>query len=48
MVMMVKGLFTPLRYVYAQFPCTSITGDLLFEPFGKLERIGFKVSIHVC
>lgn len=50
MVFMVKGLFTPLRFPYAQFPCSSLTGDLLFHPFWqavfRLERMGFKV--HVC
>lgn len=47
MVFMVKGLFTPLRFPYAQFPCTSVTGDLLFHPFWqvifRLERMEFKV-----
>lgn len=51
MTMMVKGLFTPLRFAYAQFPCTSVTGDLLFQPFWeavfRLERMGFKVSVTV-
>ena len=44
MAFMVRGLFTPLRYAYAQFPCAKVTGDLLVEPFWKavyrLERIG--------
>ena len=48
MAFMVRGLFTPLRYAYAQFPCAKVTGDLLVEPFWKavyrLERMGFKVS----
>ena len=48
LVMMVRGIFTQLRYVYAQFPRARITGDLLFLPFWKavcrLERIGFKVN----
>ena len=56
MAFMVRGLFTPLRYAYAQFPCAKVTGDLLVEPFWKavyrLERMGFKVSsvvmIFVC
>ena len=30
---MVKGLFTNLRFPYAQFPCTSITGEQIFSPF---------------
>ena len=51
MVFMVKGLFTPLRFAYAQFPCNSLTGDLLFHPFWqavfRLERMGFKVCVCV-
>ena len=48
MAFMVRGLFTALRFPYAQFPCASVTGDLLFEPFWhavyRLERMGLKVS----
>ena len=48
MAFMVRGLFTPLRFAYTQFPCAKVTGDLLVEPFWKavyrLERMGFKVS----
>ena len=48
MAFMVRGLFTPFRFAYAQFPCAKVTGDLLVEPFWKavyrLERMGFKVS----
>ena len=51
MVFMVKGLFTPLRFPYAQFPCTSVTGDLLFHPFWqaifRLERMEFKVCVYL-
>ena len=32
MVFMVRGLFTKLQFAYAQFPCGTITGDLLFGP----------------
>ena len=49
MVMMVRGLFTRLQFVYAQFPCASIVGEQLFRPFWetvfRLERMGFKVHI---
>ena len=52
MVFMVRGLFTPLRFPYAQFPCATVTGDLLFHPFWqavfRLERMEFKVHVHVC
>lgn len=48
MVLMVRGLFTTLRFPYAQFPCARMTGDLLFQPFWeavyRLERMGIKVS----
>ena len=47
MMFMVRGLFTSLHFPYAQFPCASITADLLFDPFWeavfRLERCGFKV-----
>ncbi len=50
MVFMVRGLFTPLRFPYAQFPCGSVTGDLLFYPFWQavyiLERMGLKVCVY--
>ena len=48
MAMMVKGLFTPLQFPYAQFACANVMGDLMFQPFWKavyrLERMGFKVG----
>ena len=44
---MVKGLFTSLKFVYAQFPCASLVGEQLFPVFWetvfRLEIIGFKV-----
>ena len=49
LVVMVNGLFSLLRYPYAQFSCTSMSGDLLFNPFWqavfRLERMGSKVYI---
>ena len=49
-VFMVRGLFTQLEFQYAQFPCTDISGELLFAPFGeavyRLERIGLRVSTN--
>ncbi len=42
----VKGLFTMLRFVYVQFPCTSLNGEQLFNPFWdsvlRLERLGLR------
>lgn len=47
MAMMVRGIFTTLRFPFAHFPCHKVTGELLFQPFweaiGRLERIGLKV-----
>lgn len=48
MMFMVRGLFTPLRFAYTQFPCANITGGLLFHPFWQavfhLEKMGLKVK----
>lgn len=48
LVIMVRGLFTRLRYPYAIFPCDKVTGGLLVHPFWKaiyrLERLTFKVN----
>lgn len=47
MVFMVWGLLTWLRFPYAQFPCSDVTGDLLYSPFweavSRLERMELKV-----
>ncbi|XP_065894386.1 uncharacterized protein [Dysidea avara] len=47
MVFMIRGLFTSLQFPYAQFPCTDISGDLLYEPFWeavrRVENCGLKV-----
>ena len=44
---MVKGLFTNLKFPYAQFSCTKLTGDSLFQLFWevvkRIEIIGLKV-----
>ena len=48
MAFMVRGVFTPLRFPYAHFPCKRVTGELLFQPFWeavyRLERMGLKVN----
>ena len=48
LAIMVKGLFTSLKFPYVHFSCVNISGDMLFDPFWKavyrLERMGFKVS----
>lgn len=52
MVFMVKGLFSRLQFPYVQFPCTAVSGDLLFDPFWeavrRLERSGFRVLGVTC
>lgn len=35
LVFMVRGLFSSLRYPYAYFLCSVVSGDLLFQPFWK-------------
>ena len=51
LVMIVRGLFTQLRFPYVQFPCCNISGELLFQPFWEavyhLERMEFKVRLLV-
>ena len=45
---MVRGLFSKLRFPYAQFPSADLTGDLLYDPFweavGRIEKCGLKVN----
>lgn len=51
LAIMVQGVFTPLRFPYAHFPCHKVTGELLFQPFWEtvywLERMGLKVSNQI-
>ena len=52
LVFMVKGLFNSLQFPYAQFPCSAISGNLLYDPLWeavrRLERCGFKVMAITC
>jgi len=52
LVIMVRGLFCRLNYPYAQFGCSNLTGDQLFDPvwqaIGRLERLGFHVLALTC
>jgi hypothetical protein len=52
LVIMVRGIFIPLKYPYAQFSTRGITADLLFplmwEAIQKLELAGFKVIAITC
>ena len=47
LVFMVRGLFLRLEFPYAQFPCSSLSGDIIFPLVWKcierLESCGFKV-----
>lgn len=48
MVFMVRGLFNKLQFAYAQFPCSQVRGDKLYDPFWeavcRIEKCGLKVS----
>lgn len=47
LAIMIRGIFTSLRFPYAHFPTKSLTGNQLFsivwEAIERLERDGFKV-----
>lgn len=49
--MQVRGLFSPLQFAYAQFPCTDLSGEQMYDPFweavGRLEMCGFRVMALV-
>ena len=51
-VLMVRGLFSELKFAYAQFPCNELSGDEMYEPLwdavGRLERCGVWVMALVC
>lgn len=52
LVLMVRGIFRKLNYPYAQFACTNLSGDQLFDPvwqaISRLERLGFQVLTLTC
>ena len=52
LVFMVRGLFTKFNFPYAQFSCSDLSGDLMFDPFweaiARLERQGFNVLAVTC
>ncbi len=52
LVLMVRGLFSKLQFPYAQFPCTSVSGDQFYDIFWdavcRLERCGFRVLACTC
>ncbi|KAL5509202.1 hypothetical protein EMCRGX_G004532 [Ephydatia muelleri] len=46
LVFMVRGMFTKLQFCYAQFPCSKLTVDQLYDLFweavGRIENCGLK------
>lgn len=52
LVLFVRGFFSKLHFAYAQFPCTSVSGDKMYDPFWEavshLEMCGFKVMGLTC
>ena len=52
LVIMVRGLYSGLQFPYAQFPCTSLSGDQIFplfwEAVARLERYEVKVIGITC
>ena len=52
LVFLVRGLFTNLSFPYAQFPCTALSGEHLYDPvweaISHLELCGFKVLALIC
>ena len=50
LVFMAWGLFTKLLFAYAQFPCSSLAGEV-FKPFWgavcRIETCGLKVSEYL-
>lgn len=49
LVLMIRGIFTRLRFPYAHFPTSSLTGEQLFsivwEGVERLEHLGFKIIV---
>ena len=47
LVFLVRGLFSKLLFPYAQFPCSALSGDQIYQPFweavGRIELYGLKV-----
>ena len=52
LVFMVRGILSDLKFPYAQFSCTTITGDQLYSLvwgcIRRLEAAGFKVLATTC
>lgn len=40
LVLMIRGLFSSIQFPYAQFPCSNLTGDQMFDVFWEsVERL---------
>lgn len=52
LVLMVRGLFSKLKFPYVQFSCATLSGDLLMDPvweaISRLERQGLRVLALTC
>ena len=50
LVVMIRALFSSFQFPYAQFPCSSLTGDQLFNVFweavDRLERYNVPHTLH--
>ena len=52
LMLMVRGIFTSLRFPYVQFPCKTLSGDTLYpivwKAIQRLELLGCKVLAIIC
>ena len=52
LVLMVRGLFSKLKFPYVQFSCATLSGDLLMDPvweaISRLEQQGLRVLVLTC
>ena len=52
LVFLVKSLFHKFEFPYCQFPCTTLSGDEMYDPLweavGQLELCGFNVMGLMC
>ena len=45
-VFMVHGLFSKLRFPYAQFPSADLTGDLLYDVLWHMKKSEFSFKVQ--
>ena len=46
LVLMIRGLLSNLRFPYAQFACTHLSGDLLMDPVWETRSLGSSSTIN--